>query len=1247
MMQLPGFLKPFKKAAEEYLKQGLVLDLEFSGETYQVEVTYPGTQKNCWAFLQLDKHGQIKDCFCSCEEAEEFTPCVHIAAAFLRIYNGEATPLHQRFEHSFWNKLCMLSAEKMGYDSETLKFRGKGHYTFLPSDKGRTFSVKGKTAKGIAHLKEIIELRKKETEETSLKFSNLSQEELSLWKQGNPSAQLQYELSFWYDIAKWLMILQDLNSKYTLLFEYSEQNVPNKIIVTFPEVELFFEISEHDLSLLIPTLVTINSPLKVHDALQEGIEKVIYDKKTANLIIEQKNFSIKNSNQIDKHRTSPDGIEIGEWIFIRNDGFYAKSKHTLLLAPVLSGNEISKALTEYLPIFKKVIQNTVIHDEAIQASYSIFFDHEWNFHIRCYAFRPGDISSGHSHYFGDWIYLDEKGFYRLENQRFDQLEMVILNKDVPDFVRQYRVWLNTQEGFNTHLASIEAHLTYNLTSDNRLSFSRIAVKDEEGESKDFGSWVYIKGEGFYSKISSQVRLSLRPGIELNANQIPLFIKMNREELHLVPGFFSEKCPLLKAGLSIELTEEECVVITPEYLLLPEYEKKEILFFDDYVYVESEGFHELPLDNRLPERFRHRTQIENSAIDPFLNYELEKIKQFAFKIDPRLVRPTKINLMASSIVEVKDRKGWYELNLFLHTEKGKIPLTAIWWALRKKKHFFFDEAGMLDLQDRRFNWLKLLGKNRLDRISNTITLSTLEFIRLNALDNIQVESDSDLENPTKAILKELTDLKNPEEPDLSGLNSALRPYQKIGVSWLWFLYHHKLSGLLCDDMGLGKTHQAMALLAAICNFYKKKGERIRKHFLIVCPTSVIFHWQEKIQNYLPGIRVCTFYGTNRSLEDFHNQYDVLLTSYGIWRIENELLSKVPFELAIFDEIQVAKNHSSLIYNSLLTVNAEMRIGLTGTPIENHLRELKALFDIVLPSYMPADSDYREFFIKPIERLGNNERRILLSRFIKPFMMRRKKGDVLLDLPEKIEEVAHCSLSFDQQQLYIQVLKSSRQKILRELQDEQNPIPYIHIFALLSNLKQICDHPAVFLKDPQNYKQYQSDKWDLFVELLNEARDSQQKVVVFSQYLHMLDIFENYLNDSGIGFATIRGSTSNRGEQVHRFNNDPHCEVFLGSLQASGLGIDLTSASVVIHYDRWWNAARENQATDRVHRIGQTRGVQVFKLVTKNTFEERIDSLITKKGQLMENVVGTDDHQFIKQFNREELAQMLQYVELGDE
>ena len=203
--------------------------------------------------------------------------------------------------------------------------------------------------------------------------------------------------------------------------------------------------------------------------------------------------------------------------------------------------------------------------------------------------------------------------------------------------------------------------------------------------------------------------------------------------------------------------------------------------------------------------------------------------------------------------------------------------------------------------------------------------------------------------------------------------------------------------------------------------------------------------------------------------------------------------------------------------------------------------------------------------------------------------------------------------------------------------------MHIFSVLSKLKQICNHPAMINKDYDNFLKYRSGKWDLFVERLEEARESGQKVVVFSQYLDMMDMIEKYLNLNNIGFAEIRGSTKKRREEIERFKNDPACEVFVASLQAAGSGIELTSASVVIHYDRWWNPAKENQATDRVHRIGQSRGVQVFKLVTKKSVEERIHELIEKKSKLFESVVGFDEQDQIKSLSRQELIELVKTLE----
>jgi len=471
----------------------------------------------------------------------------------------------------------------------------------------------------------------------------------------------------------------------------------------------------------------------------------------------------------------------------------------------------------------------------------------------------------------------------------------------------------------------------------------------------------------------------------------------------------------------------------------------------------------------------------------------------------------------------------------------------------------------------------------------------------------------------------------KKPDFSALQCTLRPYQEMGVLWLWFLYENGLSGLLCDEMGVGKTHQAMGLLAAVSG---AKGAL----FLIACPTSLIFHWQEKLSRFLPHLRVRVYSGTARCLHD-RDAFDCVLTSYGILRNESKLFSELYFDVAIFDELQIAKNHVSQIYAALRDVRAHMKVGLTGTPIENELRELKALFDIVLPGYMPPEGDFRELFSAPIESGDNESRRNLLARFSRPFVLRRRKIDVCADLPSKQEMLAYAELLGEQKNLYNQVAASGVSPLIEILQDEGAPIPYMHIFALISSLKQISNHPAAYLRDVDNFERYESGKWELFRELIEEAEESGEKVVIFSQYLGMLDIIERWCVKQNIGFASIRGATRARGQEVARFQTDPRCHLFLGSLGAAGLGLDLTAASIVIHYDRWWNPARENQATDRVHRIGQMRGVEVFKLVTRDTIEEHIDQLIERKRALFEDIVSFDDSRIMKRLDRKDLLHLL--------
>jgi SNF2 family DNA or RNA helicase len=625
-------------------------------------------------------------------------------------------------------------------------------------------------------------------------------------------------------------------------------------------------------------------------------------------------------------------------------------------------------------------------------------------------------------------------------------------------------------------------------------------------------------------------------------------------------------------------------------------------------------------------------IDRGAEPYFIFYEIDKLRPFILSCDPRLKKPAHLIVDVGHIE--KEKEGHFLVDLKYESDIGTVTGLQIWEALQGGRRYLFSEAGLILLKQSRFNWIKGLAKKRWLKKGEQVALTSVEWIRLFIFEEIAPPQDQE----SLKIFEEFKQFQTHEALNIEGLQSQLRFYQETGLKWLWFLYCHGLSGLLCDEMGLGKTHQAMALLQAA------KNKNPSGKFLVVCPTSVIYHWQELLKRFLPDLRICIFYGIQRTLTNFESHFDLLLTSYGTLRSEKSPLSAIFFDIAIFDETQIAKNAHSQTHKALKLIQARTRIGLTGTPIENRLLELKSLFDVIIPGYMPTDAIFKEMFINPIEKQQDHEKKSLLTRFIHPFILRRKKSEVLLELPEKTEEIAYSVLSDEQKELYRKTYLSLRTPLLKDLHDQDKNVPYMHIFSLLSKLKQICNHPALATGDVDNYKAHASGKWDLFVELLGEARESGQKLVVFSQYLGMLDIIQKYLEEEGIGYATIRGATRDRKSQIEKFRDDPACEVFVGSLQAAGVGIDLIAASVVIHYDRWWNPAKENQATDRVHRIGQNRGVQVFKMVTKGTIEEHIQRLIEKKSGLMEEIIGYDDQDQIKGLDREELVQLIRLMEI---
>ena len=732
------------------------------------------------------------------------------------------------------------------------------------------------------------------------------------------------------------------------------------------------------------------------------------------------------------------------------------------------------------------------------------------------------------------------------------------------------------------------------------------------------------------------------------NRVKGFLKGFRDLLPNQHGLSIHPLPL-KSIFKISATTRMDLTVRPLVQILQadgevKYLKKEGLEkfrYGDLIFVKELGvLAELEPPGPLERKFAApiKMVLKKSQVPGFLEEYGSALRQGAHLIDPAVKKLTIYSQVHQVEIspQVLDR-DWCWLDLRYGLGNSSLSLTEILKAREAGQRYIPVQDGWVDCQALELEGLPLLkeaqglGMGRNGRAG--LKLSRLDLFRLQAAGTAPWEVVG--ASGEAAALKDLLALK-PGKPlgTLKGMKSPLRDYQKIGVDWLSFLFENRLGGLLCDDMGLGKTHQVMALMVKL-----REKEKIRKPLLVVCPTTVLSHWSKKIFDHTRGLGAQLFYGGERDLSAALKKNPVLLTTYGLLRNDIDQLKEVSFALAVFDEIQNLKNPETLAYQAALKIRADSKLGLTGTPVENHLLELKSLLDLVAPGYLGSDSAFSERYVKPIERDLHGLQRKRLNRMISPLVLRRLKKTVLAELPEKIEDLRFCALSEDQVRLYREAIASRGRGLLEALQEKKTPVPYIHIFALLTLLKQICDHPALVEKKPEEYERYESGKWDLFRELLEEGLDSGQKIVVYSQFLGMIGIMERYLKGTGVGFVALTGSSRKRGDLIARFNEDPDCRVFLGSLKAGGTGIDLVAASMVIHYDRWWNAAREDQATDRVHRIGQQRGVQVFKLVTTGTLEEKIAAIIEKKKNLMEAIVREDDPHLLKTFTREELIDLL--------
>jgi SNF2 family DNA or RNA helicase len=578
------------------------------------------------------------------------------------------------------------------------------------------------------------------------------------------------------------------------------------------------------------------------------------------------------------------------------------------------------------------------------------------------------------------------------------------------------------------------------------------------------------------------------------------------------------------------------------------------------------------------------------------------------------------------VEVKENIDWFDIHAKIRFGEFEIPFKDLRKIILKKKVEFKLPNGKIAIIPEA--WLtKYADLFALSESEGAHEKPVLRKHHLNLVKELEEGNLAKVHLSEKLrSLNSFSGIRNYPVP--SGFVGELRPYQKAGFNWLSFLNEYKLGGCLADDMGLGKTVQTLALLVA-------QQEAKRGASLLIMPTSLIYNWEMEAAKFAPALKVLTYTGTARvkDIKRFE-RYDVVLTSYGITRLDVELLQQFYFNYIILDESQVIKNPTSNIAKAVRELKSRYKLVLTGTPLENTTMDLWSQMSFINPGILGSQSYFRNEFQVPIEKKGDETKSKKLNAVIKPFVLRRHKSQVATELPEKVEYIQYSGMSAEQEKRYEEVKSYYRGRILDLIDKEGIGNSRFMILEGLTKLRQLANHPRMI--EPS----YAGDsgKMEDITHMLENAIAEGHKVLVFSQFVKHLELVRQYLKQNKIDFTYLDGSSIDRKEQVERFNKDPRVKAFLISIKAGGLGLNLTEADYVFILDPWWNPAVEAQAVDRAHRIGQKKKVFTYKFITRNSVEEKILTLQQKKLKLTSELITTEET-IMKQLTREDIAQML--------
>lgn len=646
-------------------------------------------------------------------------------------------------------------------------------------------------------------------------------------------------------------------------------------------------------------------------------------------------------------------------------------------------------------------------------------------------------------------------------------------------------------------------------------------------------------------------------------------------------------------------------------------------------IRQHPFFEEQLTNGLQYFYLHKKRFleEEWFLNAFEEWEGNDITIHGFsELTGNKLNPNK----AKITIQVISGINWFNTVINVRFGKKKASLKNVYRAIRNKTKFVRLDDGSqgilpaewLEKFTNYFNAGEIVDEETLQTPKSNF--SAIEKYYDEKLWSEEVKNEINLYRKKVGDFDQITSVQIPKD-----LNATLRPYQKRGLDWMNFLDEFNFGGCLADDMGLGKSLQIIA-------FILSQREKVKNNVnLLIVPTSLVFNWQAEVSKFAPSLRIKTFYGADRKKRsDDWAAYEIILTTYGTLLTDISLLKNYEFNYIFLDESQNIKNPESQRYKAARTLTSRNKITITGTPIENNTFDLYGQLSFACPGLLGTKQYFRDIYSSPIDRFNDTRRARELQHIIKPFIMRRTKQEVAEELPDKTEMVLYCTMKEEQQKIYDAYEKEFREYISASDNEELKKNP-MNVLKGLTTLRQICDSPL--LLSDRKLTAYSSAKIDTLIEQIENKR-ADHKILVFSQFVGMLDLIKKELIDREIKFSYLTGTTTKREGVINEFQNNPEIRVFLISLKAGGTGLNLTAADYVYLVDPWWNPAVENQAIDRCHRIGQDKHIVAIRLICEGTVEEKILKLQESKKSLMNELVKTDGS-FVKSFSKDELLRVL--------